>query len=62
MINGIVRPPRAKYNNSQLGNSLKYAGNKVLSYKDKLFIREDVKLEHEGKSLEVTIYLASNKN
>lgn len=37
MINGIVRPPRAKYSTVQLGN-------KVVNYRDKLYLRDDIKI------------------
>jgi hypothetical protein len=56
MINGIVRPPRAKYSINQLGTKSIYLGNKVINIKDKIFMKEDFNVEHQGKHLELTLY------
>ena len=49
MVNGIVRPPRAKYNEVQLGTILFKLGTKIFHYKDRFYVREDEKVVHEGK-------------
>lgn len=61
MINGIVRPPRAKYHEAQLGKLYNNAGSKVVCYKGKMFLRDDHQLDHKGKKLDLTIYLESNR-
>jgi|LakMenE01Jun11ns_1017448.scaffolds.fasta_scaffold7662463_1 hypothetical protein len=51
MIDGIVRPPRAKYNNSQLGTLYFNLGKKIITYIDKIFERKEYFVDHDGKKL-----------
>ncbi len=39
MIDGIVRPPRAKYNMAQLGTILFILGSKYVEIKNKAYIK-----------------------
>lgn len=37
------------------------AGNRVVSYKDRTYIRNDENVEHQGKKIELTIYHAEDR-
>lgn len=41
MIDGIVRPPRAKYQTNQLGNQYFILGGKFFTYHNKAYYREE---------------------
>lgn len=41
---------------NQVYKQIKNVGNKVINIKDKIFVKEDYNVEHQGKKLELTLY------
>lgn len=60
MISGIVRPPRAKYQNSSLGTIFTNKGNKVFTINGASYFRQDINIPHSDKHLDITIYMSSS--
>jgi hypothetical protein len=59
LIEGIVRPPRYRYDEGQLGSMLRYLGEKMLKYRDKFYMRNEYNVPHsrlENKTISMSLF------